>query len=190
MHNNIVMLVAVLILAPSMVIAMSDDESGQNSIIEIPDRYFEYGNNYNNPEYDRRFYPYFETIKEFVIRHNLLIHKYYHDGEAWSLLFQHPNGGQAKIDIWIRNENEIEIQTFWWRDEYSKWTRFLKWGDKQLIAPDAQILSQALSTSLREVLDWKPDEWTTIANDCQELWSPYTKEEFEAMTPKWPLVKP
>lgn len=167
---------------------MSDDST--DCRIDIPDQYFEFGKNYPSAELDPLFCPYSETIKNFVITHNLLIQKYYHDASAWSLLFEHPKGGQAKIDFWIRSPDKLEVQSARWRDEYSRWTRSLKWGEKRFIAPETKELESELSRTLAEMLAWEHDEWSQVVEDYERLWSRFTKDEFEAMTPKWPKVKP
>lgn len=139
---------------------------------------------------EARFAPYANTLMAFAQKHNLLIGKYYHDASVWSLKFEHPKGGQAKIDVFIRNADKIEIQTVRWLDIYSKWTRSLKYGETKKINPNNRELTEALSISLKEMLEWKTDDWSTIANEYENYWNMFTEEEFKAMTPNWPKVKP
>lgn len=188
MRFNAFLIFLIFWLLPSGVFAVPDNET--SCMIDIPDRYFEFGRNYPSADLDPLFCPFAETIKNFVVRHNLLIQKYYHDASTWSLLFEHPLGGQAKIDIWIRDPEKLEIQSVRWQDEYSKWTRSLKWGEKQFVLPNPTELSDVLSRTLDTMLRWRPDDWDQVAGDYQQFWSRYSKDEFEAMTPSWPKVKP
>ncbi len=139
---------------------------------------------------EARFAPYANTLTTFAQKHNLLIEKYYHDASVWSLNFEHPLGGQAKIDIFIMNTQEIEIQSVRWIDTYSEWTRSLKWGKTTKVIPDNTKLSDALPATLKEILTWKADDWSTVVNNYESIWGKFTEEEFKAMTPKLPKVKP
>ncbi len=140
------------------------------------------------PKYTDRFEELSKSLIVFSEKHGLHLSKYYHDAPMWSFAFEHPNNGPAKIDLSIDEERQIRLQSVWWFDSYREFTRYLKWGEKIEIT-DKTMLIQTMENELKNVLDWKLGTWTTIANEYEEIWGSYSKQEFESMSPKLPKIK-
>jgi len=139
----------------------------------------------SNP-YDSRFAPYAEGLEAFASTHNLLIERYYHDTPMWSFCFSHPRGGQAKLDLSIDESGAINLQTVWWIDSYSNFTRSLKWGQKVTLPQEPDAAMIALRDALSMVVAWNPGEWTQVADEYKPIWGKYSEAQFRAMTPLWP----
>lgn len=139
--------------------------------------------------YDNFFWPLAETLTKFAEDHNLLVEKYYHDVPMWSLCFNHPKGGQAKIDITKVGVDRIEISSAWWLDEYEKSCRSLKRGKKAKLKMSPGALKAGLAKTLKEILAWERGDWTTVATGYESAWSGVTKGQLESWASKWPTPK-
>lgn len=125
---------------------------------------------------------YFEThliwIEEFALEHNLYIEKYYHEFPEWALRFKHKKGGSGQIElVYTGKNNEIEIWSSWHIDEYTEFTRYLKWGIKRLVSDEQDKLREEILKEIQTVLHWNKSEM--IAHrDYATIWGRYSKEEF------------
>jgi hypothetical protein len=129
---------------------------------------------------------YAPSLEGFARSHNLYIDKYYYDGPQWSFCFEHPRGGQAKIDLTIDDSGVITVETGWWVDSYKEFTRSLKYGAKVELAPDSDAIAKALGNALAEIVSWERGEWSEVADDYRPIWGQLTEAEFRDATPKWP----
>jgi len=136
--------------------------------------------------YDLRFASYANDFEAFASAHNLLIQKYYHDGPTWSFCFAHPRGGQAKLDLTIGDSGTLTLETVWWIDSYSRFTRSLKSGAKTDVPREGKEALAALRDALSMVTSWQTGEWTQVADDYKPIWGRYSEAQFRAMTPQWP----
>ncbi len=141
------------------------------------------------PEYDAYFAPIAAALDTFARTHNLLIQKYYHDTPVWSLCFTHPQGGQARLDIRRDDDTTLRIQTVWWQDDYDAHTRHIRWGEEVTIPRDETVVTTHLQRMLTELLRLPAGNWTQSCPDYEHLWGRMSKEEFEAMVPRWPVPK-
>lgn len=137
--------------------------------------------------YEERFSEYRVDLMSFSSKHNLLIEKYYHDAPSWSFCFTHPQGGQAKLDLSINDQGELSISSVWWLDDYSQFTRSLRWGESEKIE-NTETLTSILERRLNDVLAWNLNAWSQVADDYEDIWGRYSEAEFKAMTPDWPTV--
>jgi hypothetical protein len=148
-----------------------------------------------NPEFDLEamegfFAPIAEVLTEFARSRNLLIDKYYHDEPSWSLCFNHPQGGQAKISILYKESDAAILVSMWWRDDYESFTRSVRRGNEKDCPRVPEQVRTLLERELEEVLSWRDGDWTKVVGGYENPWKRYTREEFESMTPDWPLPKP
>jgi hypothetical protein len=138
---------------------------------------------------DAYFKPIAATLLEFAQRHNLAHEKYPHGAIMWSLCFAHPQGGHAKIDLMEYAADQMKIASVWWIDDFRRFERRLKWGDKVLCPLDAGEAVRILDQVFMTILSWRPGEWTQIATGYEQSWGGYTREQFESMLPRWPLAR-
>jgi hypothetical protein len=138
---------------------------------------------------DVYFIPIADAIIDVAKRHNLLISRYYHDVEMWSLCFTHPKGGHVRLDVMRESATSVTLVGCWWLDDYQRFTRNLKGTGKIPCAKSAEQISDVLERLLMIVLRWQLDDWTQIATGYEKSWSPYTQEQFEAMAPRWPVAR-
>ena len=137
-------------------------------------------------DYDEYFSPIAGAMESFSGQHNLLVQKYYHDAPVWSLCFNHPNGGQAKIDISKEENGKLAVQGIWWEDNYDTFTRHIMCGEKVEVMKEGKAVSELLQNLLPKLIEMPKGSWTNSYPDYKDIWSRYSKSEFEAMTPKWP----
>jgi hypothetical protein len=138
---------------------------------------------------DAYFHPIAATLLNFAQRHNLGHEKYPHGAIMWSLCFAHPQGGHAKIDLMDYSAAQMKIAPVWWVDDFHRFERRLKWGDKILCALEPNEAARILDQTLAAILGWQPGEWTQIATGYEKSWGAYTKEQFDSMAPRWPMAR-
>jgi hypothetical protein len=135
---------------------------------------------------DARFAPFVIELEAFAASHNLLVQKYYHNDPQWSFCFEHPLGGQAKLDLRIDEQGAVVLQTVWWVDNYKQFTRSLRWGKQETVAAKGGEIVGALKSALSDVVNWKLGEWTQIADGYKPIWGQMSEERFRSITPQWP----
>jgi hypothetical protein len=117
----------------------------------------------------------------FAVAHNLAIDKYYHDAPAWTFRFRHPRGGGAGLRVERVDDLTVKIGSSWYLDEYESFTRYLKWGPEKQLPLTKVDLRGVLETSLQEIVHWNENDLTAHP-DYKNIWSVYTKEEWQQMS--------
>jgi hypothetical protein len=138
---------------------------------------------------DAYFRPIAATLIQFAQRHNLAHEKYPHGAIMWSLCFAHPRGGHAKIDLMEFSPDQMRIAPVWWIDDFDRFARCLRWGEKSLCPLVPADAERHLGEVLAVILAWSPGDWTQVATGYESSWSRYSRAEFDAMSPRWPLAK-
>jgi hypothetical protein len=138
---------------------------------------------------DAYFQPITATLMDFAQRHNLAHEKYPLGAIMWSLCFAHPQGGHAKIDLTYYAADQMKIAPVWWVDDFHRFERRLKWGEKILCTLESGEAARILDLTLTAMLRWPPGEWTQIATGYEKSWGVYTKEQFDSMSPRWPMAR-
>jgi hypothetical protein len=150
------------------------------------------GHNYTEQEW-HEITSFFERISaplnEFAAKFGLVIDKYYHNTPDWTFRFAHPLGGSGHVQVMRRENNTVWVAPLWFKDDYDSFTRSSKYEIWKDISPESGVLLDALEKALKTVLGWKLGELTDVAGGYQYPWGQYTKEEWEAMNPKYPLPK-
>lgn len=114
----------------------------------------------DRPALDRFFGVIAPVIEAFVQRHHLRLQKYYHESSSWDLLFRHPQGGIAKIEVQREPGETLGIAAIWWYDDFDASTRYIRRsGKKVCILPDPELLVQELQTAFCDLLSWPFGEW-------------------------------
>jgi hypothetical protein len=144
-----------------------------------------------DPNFDFRdmelfFAPISDAIHEFARRKNLLVDKYYHDGRDWSLRFNHPKGGQASIVLRRDEKDGLRICSIWHFDDFEKSMRFLYARDERSCLRNATVIAKSLEDELQGIVDVNFGAWQQ-GHEC--AWGKHTRQEFEAMIPKYPNPK-
>jgi hypothetical protein len=134
-------------------------------------------------EMERFFAPIADVIHRFANKRNLLIDKYYHDTRDCSLRFNHPKDGQASIHLRRDHENRLMLSSAWHYDDYEKSMRFLYARDERQCSINPDIVSRELENELQGIVGVSFGAWQR-GDDCG--WKRFTKEEFQAMLPKYP----
>ena len=137
---------------------------------------------------EQLFHPLAATILAFAKERGLVVERYYHESPTWTLGFGHPNGGQAKLDITCNDDDTIQLQSFWWIDNYKQFTRSLRDGVFRVIARDAEQLSVTLDECFKEVLSWEIDQWSKLVSDFKPYWSSISEDVFERSSNRWPRL--
>lgn len=149
-----------------------------------------------NPKFHQEEFPVLEAffstkskiLNEFGVKYNLKLEKYWHHNPSWRFDFQHPKGGVASIDVEKESDDSIKIYKYWWIDDYDKFTRFVK-NDESKEIKISEVNLNFLESNLKEVLRWKKEEWSQIANDYEKIWKPYGREFIEKDVEKYPKLK-
>ena len=117
----------------------------------------------------------------FAIAHNLVIDRYYHEAPAWTFRFRHPRGGGAGIHVERVDDLTVKVNPSWYFDEYESYTRYLKSGPEERLQLAQVDLLGTLEASLVQILGWDKTDMTAYA-EYKNIWSVYTKEEWEKMS--------
>ena len=141
---------------------------------------------FNLVEQDQWFGRIATPINDFVDAHGLVLDKYYHDVPSWDLRFGHPRGGNASIQV--MNAGDVaRFCTVWYYDDYDQFTRYLHWRDPIDVSLDSDSISSALRDELEAILAIPLGQWTEAATGYRLEWGRYSKAQFEAMGPSYPL---
>jgi hypothetical protein len=150
------------------------------------------GRHYTEQEW-RDLTSFFETISEplnqFATKYGLIIDKYYHDCPEWTFRFAHPSGGSCSIQVMRTKNHSVWIGLVWYKDDYDSFTRSSKHDVWKGVSVEPKDLSNSLEKALQVILGWRLGEWTDVAGGYRYPWGQYTKQEWEAMNPKYPLPK-
>ena len=119
-------------------------------------------------------------------RRNLLIEKYHHEQPVWCLCFEHPSGGQAKIEVHLNDPTVALVTSNRWLDDYDAAVRYIRWGEMQKFALPDDALSSRIEGILDGVLAWNKDDWSQKAEGFQPFWHRRSKAEFLRLSPHWP----
>jgi hypothetical protein len=139
---------------------------------------------------DSYFAPIAGTLAAFASTRGLLLHKYYHDAPAWSLCFGHPAGGQAKVEVSAKSEDDVQVSAVWWLDDYNTFTRSLHWGTKVVTEKDPQSVALAVERAFGESLGWSLWSWNQVVGGYEPSWSTIGAERFHQFANSWPVPKP
>jgi hypothetical protein len=146
--------------------------------------------NFSAAKLQEWFAPLSPELMNFASAHNLLIDKYYHESPSWSFRFNHPKGGQASISLSMHGDDTAGVGSSWHVDDYDRFTRSIHWRKERRVQKVASEIRSALESELAAVLAVPLGEWNQVADGYRPIWSRYTKAEFEAMTPKYPVPIP
>jgi hypothetical protein len=138
---------------------------------------------------EEQFAPVASTLEAIASRRNLLIQKYRHDQPVWDLCFSHPQGGQGKVEVHRHPDSNFMVTGVWWIDDYDSATRRIKWAERTTVAADEASIRKVVERSIDEMLSWQRGQWTREIGDYQKIWHRYSKAQFEAMTPAWPVPR-
>ncbi len=133
-----------------------------------------------------KFFSKIEAILEnFAEEHNLLIEKYYHQGEDWSFLFKHSQGGIGKIQAQKKGENKVVLYPLWWIDDFAENRRDHINGEPVVLTLNKLELQQELQKMLVLILSWRKEDLTIGASDdlCK---MGFSRKDFERQQAKYP----
>lgn len=141
------------------------------------------------PKLERFFAPLADEIRQFALKHNMSIERYYHEAPDWRLCFTPPEGGNATIDIRRLTDDTFILYMGWFIDDYDAATRSIKNGASPRYRVGEVRLTDVLSLALDEMLTWRKGDWSQVAKGYEPLWHRYTREQFENMSPRWPKLR-
>jgi hypothetical protein len=141
------------------------------------------GPDYTIEEWDR-VDDYFKKNQEVLIAfsetYGLFIDKYYHNDSSWDFRFRHPKGGHATIELkYNPKTNQILISSNWYIDVYDEFTRYLQWGDTEIVTNETNLF-ETLKKRLIDMSKWDKNKMKTYGG-YKDSWGKYSKTEFEKM---------
>jgi len=143
------------------------------------------------PEYDRFFEPIAIAVSTFAERHNLKLEKYYNEAPVWSLLFRHPRGGVAKIDIEKDGEDHCKLRKSWWRDDYDKGVRSIRQAQVPEFRRDSARVALLLNDALHDILSWPSESWTGQHGGFADIWQrTWSRDAFNQLEHAYPVPIP
>jgi hypothetical protein len=149
-----------------------------------------------DPEWGVKEYPKLEaffskisdTLEGFARKHNLTIEKYYHQGPDWELMFRHPKGGIAYVDVRKDDDEHVTISGVWWVDDYDQYTRSIKHQQGPQCTLENSILLAELNNTFKTVLSWRQEDLKPFKSVYYKEWKlHWTKEQFQKELEKYPV---
>lgn len=127
------------------------------------------------------------TIRDFAVQHNLHIENRSADGGlATRLMFAHPAGGQASIDIIPHPVNQFALESIWWEDDFQARVRRIHRRERRLIDHSPAAAKSALANEFSAIFSMKYGDLRKASEDYSGIWGGYSRKELEAMAPKLP----
>ncbi len=104
------------------------------------------------PMLEKFFGQFSDELESFAERYNLLINKYYHQFHSWGFSFKHPKGGIGSSELIKESNSFVRVTSYWWIDNYDKFTRFSRASETVLIKAKKENIIQILEVKFAEVL--------------------------------------
>lgn len=139
--------------------------------------------------YEAFFAPVSAGILRLASDRGLKLEKYYHEAPSWSLLFRHPKGGVAKVEISKKEDGRVGVGGVWWKDDFDAGTRSLKWFEEQVVSHDEAAVARGASKMLELVLAHQLGSWSQVADGYKPLWHPYGRSFIEDDEKRYPFPK-
>ena len=128
-----------------------------------------------------------DILEEFAATHNLMIEKYYHQGQDWTFRFRHPKGGLGGLTVKKSDEvDSVWIGGFWWIDDYDKCTRSSKHTDMKRSSIREKELRAFLVRMLHSILSWQKEDLWLLKSKYDDWHKSSTKEQFERRLEQYP----
>lgn len=127
------------------------------------------------------------TIRDFASRHNLHIEpRPAGDGLAIRLMFAHPAGGQASLDLLPHSPGKFALESIWWEDDLNIHARRIHRRELGLMSCAAQTARIALIKELSAILSLTRDDLIKGSVSYSGILGAYSGM-VNAMTPKLPF---
>ncbi len=123
--------------------------------------------------YDEFFAPISAGILRLASTRGLKLEKYYHEAPLWSLLFRHPKGGVAKVDISMRDDGRVSVFGVWWKDDFDAGTRSLARFEEEIVPHEDTAVARSAAVTLEKILARQPGSWSQVVDGYKPLWQPY-----------------
>ena len=134
---------------------------------------------------------FFEPIADSIIRFaalkNLALTKYDHESPSWDLSFAHPIGGFGRLSLARSDAEELLLSVSVWKDDYDRFTRYVRTTAAKVIDKDVEELNRELSNTLERVLAWRLDDQFRAYTGYEQVWGGMSKEQFLASQPVYPV---
>lgn len=104
------------------------------------------------------------TIRNFASRYNLHIEpRPTGDGLAIRLMFSHPAGGQASLDLLPHSREAFALESIWWEDDLRARARRIHRRGQKLIGSVAQTARIALAEELSAIVALTRDDLLNLS---------------------------
>jgi hypothetical protein len=140
-------------------------------------------------EYDEFFAPISADISTLVTERGLLLKKYYHEAPCWSLLFRHPKGGVAKVEISKKDDGRIGVCGVWWKDDFDAGPRSIMSFDEDVVERSGVAVTGSAQEMLARILAHQSGVWSKVVDGYKPLWHPYGRSFIEDDEKRYPLPK-
>lgn len=133
------------------------------------------------------FSPVYAGVQGLADRRNLLLEKYYQEAPVWSLLFRHPKGGVAKIDLLKTNQGRVALSAVWWINDFEASTRYMKWFEEVIVEKECEAIVTGISVLLDRVLAHPYGDWSKAVDGFKPLWESSGRDSVEGEERRYPL---
>lgn len=147
-----------------------------------------------SPDLDISSYEFFiapaeESILLLVDRRRLVLQKYYHNSASWDLCFAHPNGGLAKVEIYMQSDSNARIRAIWWLDDHDEGTRSIRRSSDRFMSPNVPQFVGEVESILDDVLCWQKGVWDSVHGGYRDIWNKYPDKDIEPASRNWQIPR-
>jgi hypothetical protein len=128
------------------------------------------------PEVERRFERCKDALFSFARTHDCDIGTYLKDIPAWHFVFGHPRGGEARVDLFMKNMDEFYVVGIWQVADYANG----ELATKSLIIQPEEYSRDAvlarLEAMLAQVVAWTEKNMDRVVNRHWSRW--WSRDQF------------
>jgi hypothetical protein len=132
--------------------------------------------------------PFENVLRQFAIKHRLLIDDMKRDSNEIRLCFRLSKGVYGYLLVSAIDPSFLTVIGTMWKDEYASYTRYVKYTQpRKITIKQTLLLDNALEELLQELVASRQPEWTKVDKSYKASWSRYSEQEFINMSHKdWP----
>lgn len=124
-------------------------------------------------------------LEEFHRSHNLMLEKFWRGSSSWRFSFKHPTGSIACLEMVGDSPDQVEINSYCWKDDYDSGTRRLRVEVTKDVEVDHLYLT--LEKCFQDLMTWEINSLNQVVGGFQEIWSKnHSREEYLAFEGRYP----
>jgi hypothetical protein len=119
---------------------------------------------------EQLFRPIEPALVAFAERFRLHVDRFPKGSTNWDFAFRHPRGGVGLLQLIGSSSAALLIIGHWTFDDREAGIRYIRSTEQAGMLRDDPDLMQMLEVQLREMVQWRPGQWTQTIPGFKDLW--------------------